>query len=128
MKILSAAVRLVGLSLILGLMSLPMSGQDRVGGLQGTVSDETDAVLPGVTVTLTNKLTHWSTTSVAGPYGDYAVHNLEPGSYAVSFELAGFSRTAFPSIDILSGRNLRLDTKLKPGAVTTTVEVTHVPP
>ena len=96
--------------------------QENSGVLQGTVSDDTDAVLPGVTVTLTNKATNRVLSTSAGAYGNYSFRNVEPGRYSVAFELAGFSRTAY--------RNRRSERPnppagchLKPGPVTTTIQV-----
>ena len=102
--------------------------QESSGALQGTVSDDTDAVLPGVIVTLTNEVTNRVISATAGSYGNYALRRIEPGRYAILFELPGFSRLVYPGIDILSGQNLRLDVTLKPGPVTTTIQVVDSAP
>ena len=57
----------------------------------GIVKDDTGAVLPGVTVTITNKQTGKVYTVVTGSDGVYRVLDLEPGRYSVRFELTGFS-------------------------------------
>jgi hypothetical protein len=98
-------------------------GQERYGALQGTIADDTDAVLPGVEVTLTNKTTSRTFTATAGPYGDYTLRNVEPGRYAVTFSLAGFSRAEVPDINILAAQTFKLDVTLKAGPVTTTIQV-----
>ena len=105
---------------LLFLMTANAWAQDSSGVLQGTVSDDTDAVLPGVTVTLTNLGSNRVLSVSAGAYGNYSFRNVEPGRYSVVFELAGFSRTAYPEIHVLSAQTLRLDVLLKPGPVTTT--------
>jgi Carboxypeptidase regulatory-like domain/TonB dependent receptor-like, beta-barrel len=102
--------------------------QDSSGVLQGTISDDTDAVLPGVTVTLTNQATNRVISVAAGSYGNYSFRKVDPGRYSAVFELAGFSRTSYPDINILSAQTLRLDVRLKPGPVTTTVQVVDVAP
>ena len=103
-------------------------GQERFGALQGTISDDTDAVLPGVTVTLTNKFSDRVVTTTAGPYGNYLFRDVEPGRYSVTFELAGFTRMEFPDIDVFASQTFKLNTTLKPGPVTTTVQVIDVVP
>lgn len=113
---------------LLFLMTAHAWAQDSSGVLQGTVSDDTDAVLPGVTVTLTNLASNRVLSVSAGSYGNYSFRNVEPGRYSVVFELAGFSRTAYPEIHVLSAQTLRLDVLLKPGPVTTTIQVVDVAP
>lgn len=114
------------LILVLALFLVPPAavGQERFGGLQGTVSDDTDAVLPGVKVTFMNRTTGRATTTTAGSYGNYSAPNLEPGRYSVAFELPGFSRAEVLNVDVLVAQNLKLNVILKPGPLTTTVQVT----
>ena len=95
--------------------------------LQGTISDGTDAVLPGVTVTLTNEATNRVFSTTAGAYGNYTFRKVEPGRYTVAFEHPGFSRSAYPRVDILSAQTLRLDATLKPGPVTAAIQVIESP-
>src|SRR5688572_15326953 len=128
MKSLRVAIPLLMLALILSFTTIFAVGQERFGGLLGTVSDDSDAVLPGVKVSLINKATGRTTTTTAGSYGNYSVHNLEPGRYSVVFELAGFTRAEVSNIDVLVAQNQKLDVTLKPGALATTVQVTGVAP
>jgi outer membrane receptor protein involved in Fe transport len=127
-NVIARPLRCAWLGVVLCLFAGLVWGQEKVGGLQGTVSDDTNAVLPGVAVTLTNKVTRRVINATAGPYGNYVFQNVEPGPYSVVFELKGFARTEFPGIDVLMARNLRLDARMKPGAVTTVVQVTDVQP
>src|SRR4030095_2120707 len=82
--------------------------QDNTGALQGTGSDDTDAVLPGVTVTLTNQAHNRVLSPTAGSYGNSSFRQVDPGRYSIVFVLAGFSRAVYPGIDILSAQTLRL--------------------
>jgi hypothetical protein len=70
---------LLGLGLVL--WTPQVWAQENSGALQGTVSDDTDAVLPGVTVTLTNEVTNRVISATAGSYGNYAFRRVEPGRY-----------------------------------------------
>jgi len=123
-----AAWRLVWPALIALLFAGTAIGQQKAGSLAGTASDDTDAVLPGVTVTLTNTATHWTTSGITGPYGDYTIRDVAPGRYSVGFTLAGFARTEVSDVEILVAQNRRLDVRLKPGAPSTVVLVTDIAP
>ncbi|MEE9180423.1 MAG: carboxypeptidase-like regulatory domain-containing protein, partial [Vicinamibacteria bacterium] len=65
--------------------------QFTTGNIAGTVKDETGAVLPGVTVTLTGAKVAGSQTFVTGPLGSYRFTGLPPGSYDVIFVMDGFA-------------------------------------
>ena len=60
------------------------------GTILGSVTDQTDAVLPGAAVMVTNVETGIVRSSVAGDRGAYRVSNLPPGTYEVQASLAGF--------------------------------------
>ena len=66
-----------------------------VGGIGGTVSDQSGAVLPGVTVTLSNPLgtIGGNQETVTDERGAFQFVRLVPGTYTVRAELSGF-RTA----------------------------------
>ena len=59
--------------------------------IAGRVVDDSGAAIPGVTVTVISKGTRAVRTAVTGGEGAYAVTNLGPGSYTVSFDLSGFA-------------------------------------
>src|SRR5262245_914614 len=59
--------------------------------VSGHVSDESGAVLPGVTITATNEETGSQRIVTTADTGAYLVTNLEPGRYTITAELAGFT-------------------------------------
>jgi hypothetical protein len=63
----------------------------------------------GGTVTLTNTNTQRVYTSKTGSTGAYAAPEIEPGRYIVRFELKGFSTYEVPGINLLVGKNLKVD-------------------
>src|SRR5688500_19914287 len=71
-------------------MAAPTLAQDFRGRINGTVTDNTGAVLPGVTVTTTSPALIQPQVQVTGADGSYRFLALPPGLYDVSFELAGF--------------------------------------
>src|SRR5262249_26129117 len=77
---------------ILAALLLPAEGaaQTATGDLRGTVHDESGAVIPGATVTITSKSTGVARHAVSDPTGSYTVSNLNPGEYDVKAEMTGF--------------------------------------
>jgi outer membrane receptor protein involved in Fe transport len=61
------------------------------GAIEGTVTDNSGAALPGVTCTATSPALQGSRTAVTGNNGSYRVVALPPGSYKVTCALAGFA-------------------------------------
>jgi outer membrane receptor protein involved in Fe transport len=98
--------------------------QERFGGLNGVVTDSSGGVLPAATVTITNKETSAVRTAITGPDGTYTVPDLDPGRYTVEFELMGFSRVSFEDVNVLLGRNLKIDAQLAVGSLSEVVQVT----
>jgi hypothetical protein len=93
-------------------------------GLQGSVTDAAGAVVPGATVTLTNKETGKEQQTKTSNGGFYRFSQLAPGQYNVSVEQSGFNKTTVENVDI-GGEDLQgLDLTLQTGAVAETVTVT----
>lgn len=69
------------------------SGQTRAttADLTGTIVDQQSAVLPGATVTSTNRDTNYSRSATTDETGRFLIPALPPGTYAVRAELQGFS-------------------------------------
>lgn len=78
-------------SLWLGLAVSSAMGQQTESRITGRVLDQSQAALPGVSVTVLNKATGAVRTDVTDVQGNYAVTNLGPGSYLVTIELSGFA-------------------------------------
>ena len=93
------------------------------GTILGTVTDNSGAVLGKAGVDIANVATgvikHTETTSS----GDYTVPYLQPGNYRVTVQAAGFQKSVVDNIGLVVGQDARADVKLKPGAVSETVEV-----
>ena len=109
-------------------MAGPAGAQERFSGLTGTVTDASGAVLPGATVTITNKQTGKVFTAVSGADGVYRVLDLEPGRYTVRFELSGFSASEVPDVNLLLGKTLTVDSSLRVGGVSEAISVTAESP
>jgi hypothetical protein len=112
------------------LAALPIAGIADVlyGTLIGTVTDKTGAVVPGVTVTVTNQGTGAVRTAVTGAQGDYLVNNLPSGMYTVALQAAGFAGFTQKNVMIAINREVRIDATLQPAGTTQTVTVTTTAP
>jgi hypothetical protein len=99
------------------------SAQDFRGAIAGRISDESGGVLPGVTVTVTNKDTNVSNDTVTNDSGSYSLLYLTPGRYSVSAELQGFKKVVRDNVDVRVGDRLEVDFKLEVGRLEETVTV-----
>src|SRR5882757_1073163 len=115
-------VRLLGALLIaLVIAAMPLSAQERFGGLTGTVTDTSKLPVPGATVTVTNIQSGAVRTAVSGADGTFRVPELQPGRYAVTIELQGFQKVSVDGVIVLLGKDFPVNAELKPGALTETV-------
>ena len=90
---------ILGLSLVGLLFSLPAFGQTAgTGALTGTVTDQQNAIVSGVEITVTSETTGEKRSVVTQDNGDYAVPQLLPGSYRIEFSKAGFKFSSSISI------------------------------
>jgi outer membrane receptor protein involved in Fe transport len=89
----------------------------------GTISDETNAVLPGVTVTALNTSSGRIVTGVTSEAGQYEITGLFPGPFRITASLTGFSE-AGRSITLTAGGTATVDFVLRLGALTEQITVT----
>lgn len=101
--------------------------QQTLGGITGTVTDSTGAVIAGATVSVVNDQTSLTRTETTSADGAYTIVNLPIGSYTITFTHAGFESQKVPSIVIQANRTATLNAELKVGEVTQTVTVQETP-
>ena len=90
----------------------------------GRVLDQADAVLPGVTVTVTNQNTGVVRTTVTNEEGLYFLPGLEPGVYRIATELPGFQSSVRDDVNVTVNVTLTVDFKLSLAGVAEAVTVT----
>jgi hypothetical protein len=105
----------------------PAHAQAQLAGIQGTITDQSKALLPGVTVTVTNLETGETRATTSNESGIYRVPGLQPGRYDVSAELAQFRKVVRSDVTVSVGTTLGLNFTLEPGGVTETVTVATRP-
>ena len=92
--------------------------------MTGLVSDTTGAVLPGVSVTLSNASTGATFTQTTDNIGSYRFANVPPGrGYKATFALAGFTPSEISNITLSVGITRTLSAQLAVGSTSQTVEV-----
>src|SRR5438874_3670726 len=97
--------------------------------LAGTVKDASGAVLPGVTIDATSPvLIEKVRTASTDAAGQYRIESLQPGTYTVTFRLAGFSTLKRDEVVVSGTGVVKIDAEMKVGAVAETVNVTAESP
>ena len=91
------------------------------GNLYGKVTDESGGVLPGVTVTLSGVGAPRTVTT--GNLGDFRFVNIDPGTYSLRTELAGFASVERTNVIVSTGSNTDLSVAMKISSVAATVTV-----
>ncbi len=90
--------------------------------LIGEVRDQNGALVANLKVSATDIATR-QTTSMASSDGTFILTNLRPGVYNVAVEAAGFKQSLREGVRLATGKRVRLDVVLDPGAVTELVTV-----
>ena len=119
------ARRVLALLLLL-CTTLPVSAlaQTETGTITGTVTDQSNAVLPGVAVTLTSRaLIGGSRTTTTTGTGAYKFIALPPGSYDLKYELAGFKAISRERIQISANFIATVNISMGVEALSETVSV-----
>ncbi|MGC2530306.1 MAG: carboxypeptidase-like regulatory domain-containing protein, partial [Candidatus Acidiferrum sp.] len=89
----------------------------------GTVTDPSGAVVPNVTVTITNTDTRISRTLPTNEAGQYVAPDLQIGHYVVKAEAKGFKASEQKNIVLNVGDRIRVDFQMQLGAAQETVTV-----
>ena len=97
-------------------------------GINGTVTDPTGAVVPGVAVTLLDVDRNQTSKTTTTESGIYSFPNLTASRYQVSVERQGFRKSLSDVVTLGAQENVRVDLQLQVGAVSETVEVTSTAP
>ena len=97
--------------------------------LAGTVRDASGAVLPGVTIEAASPaLLEKVRTAITDGTGQYRLENLVPGTYTVTFSLAGFSTVRREGVEVSGAQVITISADLRVGGVQETITVTGETP
>lgn len=109
-------------SLLACLCHATVAFPQQVASIYGTVSDQTGAVIAGVTVTLTNAAGE-NQTATSDAQGRYKFSPLHSGAYALTASAPGFKQFRTDNIALVSVQEIPLDIVLEPAGSSTTVTV-----
>lgn len=103
--------------------------QVTTGSIAGIVRDSSGAVLQGVTATLTSPaLPEGPRIVITGEQGDYRFTRLQPGTYDLRVELAGFTTYEEMDLRVLAASTVERLVTLGPAAVAETITVSGQAP
>jgi Carboxypeptidase regulatory-like domain len=103
-------------------LAVPVAAQDPRGTITGTIRDASGSVIPGATVTITNKEMGTTVTIVTNELGFYQAPYLIPGTYQVNAELQGFKQAA-REVEVRIADRLEVDLALSIGQTVESVTV-----
>ncbi len=103
-------------------------GASTTGTILGRVTDSSDLILPGVTVTATSPSMIGPQTQVTGENGTFRFPAVPPGAYTVTFELTGFNSVRREGIQIALGFNATVNAQLQIATLQETVTVSGASP
>src|SRR6185295_17425503 len=111
-------MRTLGLMmLVVAALSSAAAAQETTGTITGTTTDQTGAVLPGVTVTIKNVDTGATRSAVTNEAGAYTVPLLPIAQYEVVFELQGFNTVTLRNVILHVNDRLQLDGRMSVSGV-----------
>src|SRR5215475_4497006 len=87
------------------------------GGITGTVTDSSGAVVAGAKITLTNEGTGVAVLTASTSTGTYSLNAIRPGTYTLQGEAPGFQRFVDKAVEVHVQQTLTVDIQLATGTV-----------
>src|SRR5277367_54119 len=119
---------LPGLLGLLLLMALPLSAQIDTGGITGTATDSSGAIVSGATITLTNNATGVVLSTKSTSTGTYSINSVRPGTYTLRGEAAGFQTFVDTGLEVHLQATLTVDIAFTAGAVKQEITISAAAP
>src|SRR5438128_6306240 len=124
--------RALGAVRLVGHLTVGVAGAQTVsatmGAIDGRVTDPTDAVLPGVTVTISGPAMMGTRVVTTNEEGAYRVAAVPPGDYTIAFTLDGFTPVNRTEIRVGLGFTATVNIQMSVGGVQENVTVTGASP
>jgi hypothetical protein len=123
-------VRVTAILAVLALLvgAIPALAQVQTGEITGRVTDDTGAVLPGATVTLTSPVLIQPQSATSSETGSFRFTLIPIGTYSVKFELPGFKTVVREGIVVNIGFTAQVNQQLAISTVQETVTVSGESP
>ena len=94
------------------------------GTITGRVTDPSGSVIPSVRISLVQPETNFRFSAVTNAEGIFRIQSLQPGTYEITFEVAGFKRLVQGNIVLQTGAVTPVDARLEIGSASESVQVT----
>jgi len=107
--------------------SQPALSQQTLGGLNGTVTDASGAVVQGATVKARAVATNLEVNATTKSDGSFSIADLPIGAYELTFTKQDFQTENYPKIIVQGNRTTTVNAQLKTGSVSSTVTVNATP-
>lgn len=120
--------KLIHISALVLLFASAALAQTNRGGISGTVTDKTGAVVPNATVTVTNVGTNQAQRVTTTSEGVYTVTLLDPVVYKISVEVQGFKKALLNNLKVDTASTLTVNITLEPGEISNEVTITAEAP
>lgn len=118
------ATATLAVAVLLGVLVTPTAfGQLIQGGIDGLVTDTTDAAIVGAEVTITNEATGQVRTASTGAAGNYSFPTVNTGTYSVSVQSDGFQAFLTTGVVVSQNNVTRVNARMEIGQITETVTV-----
>ena len=106
----------------------PLFAQQGTASIGGRITDEQGAMLPGVSLVITNEATGVFREITSSAEGTYAASQLSPGPYKIVARLAGFRVSERSGLQLQVGTTMTINLALGVGGLEETVTVTGQSP
>lgn len=93
------------------------------GSISGVVTDPSGAIIPGATLTLTDKGTNKTLTAVSNGSGTFVFNALPPDQFRLTVEATGFQKKVLPNVTITPEQANTVNVQLQVGTTSQTVTV-----
>ena len=108
---------------MVGVFACMLAAQTNRGGINGTVSDASGAVVPSATVTITNIGTNETRKTQTSNIGTFSAQDLEPVVYRILVEANGFKKEVIDNVKVDTATVQTVVVKLEAGSVNTQVTI-----
>ena len=113
---------------LLLVLDLPGLSQTTFGSITGTITDPTNAAIPGATVTVMNKATGSKESITTDQRGVFNATDVQPGTYDVQVQAQGFNNQTRAGIVVYAHNTVNVNLTLAVGAAASSVNVSATPP
>lgn len=121
-------MRLLSSAILVFAFAASLIAQSFRGGVQGTVTDSSGAVVAGAEITVTNPATGFTRTARTDGTGNYFISELPIGNYDVNVKAKGFRPAAVKSVKVEVSASQQVNVQLSPGEVSESIVVTEQAP